>query len=307
MSKTTNFLPGRRLSAFSFFLCLLLLCAQGTAAQQRKAVEPSPVATPVVKARSQSAVLPTPVQIESRASQTVVDAATPDDPAIDKMLEPYSARVKALDVVIGRLEGELRKGGMGGGSVGNFVADAMRAQAGIKLGQPVALVVTNTGGMRKNAIAPGELRVQDIFELMPFENKLVELELTGAELLNVLKAVVSSSAAQSGARIKYRTGADQKPELVSARLIAANGRQTDIDRSATYRMVTIDYLLSVSGGGLSILQQAKNRKPLEVTIRDAIIEYVKAKTAAGRTVKAKLDGRFANENPRPRKTEDPPL
>src|SRR2546427_4781810 len=53
------------------------------------------------------------------------------------------------------------------------------------LGQPVALVVTNSGGLRKNAIAPGELHVRDIFELLPFENKLVELEMTGEQLLNV--------------------------------------------------------------------------------------------------------------------------
>ncbi len=40
----------------------------------------------------------------------------------------------------------------------------------------------NGGGLRKNDIAAGELRASDIFELLPFENALVALEVTGAQL-----------------------------------------------------------------------------------------------------------------------------
>ena len=98
----------------------------------------------------------------------------------------------------------------------------MRAQGSKQLGKPVDLVVTNAGGLRKNSIAPGEIRVRDIFELLPFENKLVALEMTGEQLMNVLKAVVVSREPQSGARIKYRSGADRKLEFVSAKLIGAN-------------------------------------------------------------------------------------
>ena len=291
MSKTFNFPLASKLSVLGFSLCLVMLQAQATSAQQSKAS-----AAPAVNAPN----------VRARASETEINSTIPDDSSVDKMLEPYVAKVRALDVTIGKLAGELKKGGMGGGSLGNFVADGMRAEASIKLGQPVALVVTNSGGLRKSAIAPGALRAQDIFELLPFENKLVELEMTGEQLLNVLKAVVASREPQSGARLRYRIGVDQKPELISAKLISADGRETEINPLATYRIITIDYLLSVTGGSLAILQQAKNTKPLGVTIRDAVIDYVKAETAAGRTVKAKLDGRFVLEGPRSRKSEEPP-
>ena len=309
MSKTFNFSFGCKLTVFSLSLCLLVVCACGAAAQQ-KVIEPcsaTPSGSPAAGLKKAAAAAAgEAADVRARVSETEINSTIPDDPAVDKMLEPYLAKVRALDVVIGKLDGELKKVGMGGGSLGNFVADGMRAKASINLGQPVALVVTNGGGLRKSAIAPGELHVRDIFELLPFENKLVELEMTGEQLLNVLKAVVESREVQSGARIKYRIGSDQKPELITVKLINADGRETDINPTATYRVITIDYLLSVSGGSLAILQQAKNPKPLGVTVRDAVIDYVKAETAAGRTVKARLDGRFVLEGSGSPKTEGPP-
>ena len=82
-------------------------------------------------------------------------------------------------------------------------------------------------GLRKNAVTPGDLRIADIFELLPFENKLVALEVTGAQLMNVLKAAVTTRSAQSGARLIYRMGEDKKPELISAKLRGADGKEAD--------------------------------------------------------------------------------
>ena len=41
-----------------------------------------------------------------------------------------------------------------------------------------------------------------------------------------------------------------------------------------------------------MLGQAKKIEPLGLTIRDAMIDYVKKETAAGRDIKVNLDGRF---------------
>ena len=82
-----------------------------------------------------------------------------------KMLDAYSGKVHSLDVVIGKLDGELKKGGLGGGTLGNFVTDGLRAQAYAKVGKRFDLAVSNSGELRKNAISPGELRVVDMWEL----------------------------------------------------------------------------------------------------------------------------------------------
>ena len=56
--------------------------------------------------------------IHARVSETLIDAAIADDPAVDKMLAVYGPKVRELDNVIGKLRGELRKGGVGAGSLG---------------------------------------------------------------------------------------------------------------------------------------------------------------------------------------------
>lgn len=260
-------------------LLLVLLLASAAPARSQQAV-PAP---------TQSAQ--SPADVRARVTEAAVDASIPDDPPVDKMLAAYGPKVHELDVVIGKLKGELRKAGTGSGSLGNFVTDGMRAQASLKIGKPVALALMNGGGMRRATIGQGELTARDVFELLPFENALVTLELTGAQLTKVLQTVVSGREAQSGARIVYKTNADKKSELVSAKLREADGEK-EIDPEATYTIVTIDYLYRVGGNTYGVLREGKNMKELGITVRDAIMNYVKSETAAGREIKPNLDGRF---------------
>jgi 2',3'-cyclic-nucleotide 2'-phosphodiesterase (5'-nucleotidase family) len=305
MLKTINFHFHPGVTRFCLAGWLLAVCVPGLVAQQSSAARPAQSPAPATgSSKSGSVQSSGQADVRSKTSQAVVDSSLPDDPALNKMLGPYTVKVRALDVVIGKLEGELRKGGLGGGTLGNFVTDGMRAQASKKLGAPIDLVVSNSGGLRKSAISPGDLRIRDIFELLPFENALVELELTGEQLRKVLEIAVQNREPQAGARVKYRTNAEKKLELASAVLVSAAGKERQIDPRAIYRVITIDYLLNVEGGKFAILHEARVKKPLGVMIRDAMIEYVKDEAAAGRPIVAKFDGRFRREGTGP--VEEPP-
>lgn len=267
---------------FLFLLCgISALTATPALAQQKTSSQTRPCRQP---------------PCVTRTGKTIVDEKLPDDAAVERMLKPYSGKVRALNVVIGKLDGELRKSGVGAGSLGNFVTDGIRNQASAKLGKPVLLAVTNSGGLRKNTIAAGELRASDIFELMPFENALVQVDLKGEDLLKLLAVILDSQDAQSGAKINYRINGEQE-ELISAKFLDSQGRETEIDPNATYSIVTIDYLLNLASGRYSILQRGKNPTPLGLTLRDALMNYVKAETAAGRQIQATVDTRFVNVNP----------
>ena len=82
------------------------------------------------------------------------------------------------------------------------------------------------------------------------------------------------------------------PSASPYRLVDAQNREHDIDPQATYSIVTIDYLYKVGGDRYGILQQGKNMKELGITLRDAIIAYVKSETAAGRDIKPNLDANW---------------
>jgi 2',3'-cyclic-nucleotide 2'-phosphodiesterase (5'-nucleotidase family) len=265
--------------------CPLVLAQQGSAIQ--------PCKIPPVDEQAAA-----PCLEKTDVNQILVDESIPPDAAAETLLQPFAAKVHSLEVVIGSLEGDLRKGGIGGGSMGNFVADAIRTFSGAKLAQPIALSVMNSGGLRKSSIAAGTLRVNDIFELLPFENALVKIDFTGEQLLRLLGVVVAKADAQSGARIKYRMTEEKKAELISARLIAGDGRERTINPRAIYSIITLDYLLKLGGGSYAILQEGKDPKPLGITLRDAVIESVKAEAAKGRPVRARLDGRFSNVDPK---------
>lgn len=245
----------------------------------------------------------TPTASSPRARISTVDDSVPADPDVEKIIAPYSEKVRELSKVIGRLEGGLAKSGVGAGSLGNFVSDAMRAQAKAKLGKPVVLAVMNSGGLRKNDIAAGDLRASDIFELLPFENALVALDVTGEQLGKLLQ--VATRDAQSGARIQFKYNDRDRPEFISGKLIDENGNEQEIDPNKTYTIVTIDYLLRLNSGAYALLQEAKNPTPLNITLRDAVMNYVKSETAAGRAIRGALDNRFVQVGPGPKSTETP--
>jgi 2',3'-cyclic-nucleotide 2'-phosphodiesterase (5'-nucleotidase family) len=286
--KETRLRHPARFGAYAALLCLSAFLAQAQQPAETKTTPPAQAS-------------PAPLEIRAQATEREINDSIPADKSVEAVVAPYSAKVHELDAPIGKLAGDLKKTGMGAGSLGNFVADALRARAEVKLGQPVLLAITNGGGLRKNEISAGSLSAMDIYELLPFENALVALDLTGEQLIRFLKVIVSHRDAQSGARIVYRTNEKRESELVGVGL-GVPGAWKDVDPRATYTIVTIDYLVN-RGGDYSVLKEAKNVRPLGVTMRDAVLDYVKAETAAGRPVKALLDGRFSSEKPAT-KTED---
>jgi 2',3'-cyclic-nucleotide 2'-phosphodiesterase (5'-nucleotidase family) len=264
---------------------------------QETAIQPCPATPPVTKAP------PAPEKVGNRSKRLVIDHGVPDDAEVLKIIGPYSEKVRELSKIIGQLEGGLNKTGPGAGTLGSFVTEGIRAQAKAKLGKPIALAIMNAGGLRKNEISAGELRASDIFELLPFENALTALDVTGVQLAKLLQ--LAARDAQSGARIKFKWNEQNRAEFISGKLVDESGRELEIDPNKIYTIVTIDYLLRLAGGAYAILQENKGTTPLNLTVRDAIMAYVKSETAAGRTIRPLADNRFIQIGPGPKTSEAP--
>src|SRR5688572_23252061 len=165
---------GLRRGQISMILRLVALIVFAVPAfGQGTAIEPCP-ATP---RPAKPGITATPQKVGTSWKRLPIDAGIPNDPEVEKIMAPYTERVRELSKVIGRLEAGLKKTGVGAGSLGQFVTDGVRAQAQAKLGKPVVLAFVNAGGLRKNEIAAGEVRASDIFELLPFENALIAVDL----------------------------------------------------------------------------------------------------------------------------------
>ena len=283
------------LSLRAFSIVLLLAATAVLVPAQSPVIEPCP-ATPTEKPNIIIART-APEKIKEKASQTLIDSSVTDDPKMLELLSPYVARVKELSTVIGALDTALVKRNAGAGTIGQLVTTAMLSEARKKGIQNVAVAVMNAGGLRKNDIAAGQLHVSDIFELLPFENALITIDLTGEQLLKILQ--LSTRDAQAGARIEFKWNDQNRMEFLGAKLLTANRTSTNIDPTSTYTIVTIDYLYKLNSGAYAILKEGKNINWLNITIRDAVLDYVKSETAAGRRIAGESDGRYVQIGPGP--------
>src|SRR5204862_421093 len=120
-------------SSLGFGLWLLLVSF--SVVDPANAQQPAPAASPNPSTST------APRDVKAHVTETLIDSSIPDDPAVDQMLAAYIPKVRALDTILGKLKGELRKGGMGAGSLGNFVADGMRAQASARLGKRIDFAI----------------------------------------------------------------------------------------------------------------------------------------------------------------------
>jgi 2',3'-cyclic-nucleotide 2'-phosphodiesterase (5'-nucleotidase family) len=104
-------------------------------------------------------------------------------------------------------------------------------------GYPADVAVTNLGGIRAN-IPPGEITLGDIIGVMPFNNVLVEVSLTGQQLIRLLER---SNLATGGV---YRDG-------VNWHLIATDEK---IERDEIYAVLVNDFMYA-GGDGYDFLAQ----------------------------------------------------
>ncbi len=239
---------------------------------------------------AQAPQAPPTADIRIKPAQIRVDASVGEDKAVRELVARYGERLRAeMRTVIGRAGQDLVKG-LGGGSLGAFVADVIRRTAEQSTGEPVHAALQNSGGLRR-PIARGKITLGTIYEVMPFENQIVVLEISGETLLALLRHLVARGNEQV-------TDAISGIHIVACRgeLRAASLDGRPIDPHAVYRLATSDYLYQ-GGAGYAMLATARRVIPTGVTIRDALIAFIRSEQAAGREITASATDRFRLECP----------
>ena len=209
--------------------------------------------------------------IESRLIP--LETAEPD-PSIVKILEPFEAKLnETLKQVLGQAAGDLSRSTAQESHIGNLVADAVRA----KTGTAIALInaANVQAGIRKGPITSGTL-----LEVLPFENTLVTMRLSGAQIKRILGRTVMSL---SGVRVKLDASKPEGKRLVSARL--EDG--TPLRDKDLYTVTTNDFLL-MGGDGFTEFAGGMDVEDTGILMRDALAEHI----ARLGTVAPRLDGRI---------------
>lgn len=211
--------------------------------------------------------------------ETFSEKIRPDNLVKNKIEELEGNLGLKLDEIIGELETSWIRKDKEESNIGNFLADAMRSYA------QANVAFTNSGGIRKNLRA-GPIKIRDIFEIAPFSNHLVVIDLTGEELLNVLEKNCRKGIdllQVSGVRYSYTL---DRP--FGERVIEVKVNNKDIIPNKRYKAVINDYMLEHSKDYLGIAKQDLKYKLLPDLDREVFIKEVKKR----KNIDSKIEGRM---------------
>ncbi|GAB3323838.1 hypothetical protein GCM10027299_20460 [Larkinella ripae] len=209
------------------------------------------------------------------------------DSAMTRFLQPYKQQLgQTMNEVLVQSAGPLNKA-KPESALNNMLADALLQYGQQKLGQPVDCSHLNYGGIRTN-LPQGPIRIENIYEVMPFDNQLTLLTLKGAMLREFFEFFIGNQA-EENALIVGGVRVTIKNNLLTS-ITFTNGKT--FDPNQTYTILVSDYIAS-RGGGTAFLKDAVARKDFPVTIRDVFIDYFRQLGKTGQPINPTTDGRIA--------------
>lgn len=219
------------------------------------------------------------------SSYDLTGSLVPDDSAAAAEIAPYkSALDQTMNEVLNVSETAMVKD-IPEGLLGNFVADIILKKANEHYkpseGGRVQICVLNNGGLR-TALPKGEITRGKIFELMPFENALSVVTISGGNLKKLFEYLAKTGGAPvAGIKMGIE---NEKPVHI---LISGES----FDSLRTYKVVTSDYLAN-GGDKYFFFKEPLKREDLNIKVRDAIIEFITEEKQQGRTLNSGFDGRI---------------
>ena len=173
----------------------------------------------------------------------------PADPEILALVKKYQRQVDSLlNVVVGEAATDLdaREARVQETALGNLVADILKARAGAE----TALI---NGGTLRAGIPKGPVTRKQVYTALPFDNYLVALRLTGAQILAALEHGIAGLPERegrfpqvAGLKFAYRPGAPPGRRVAEVEI---GGRPLEPER--TYTLATIDFL-AAGGDGYTV-------------------------------------------------------
>lgn len=224
--------------------------------------------------------------------ETITNRSSPIGPEINTQssasaalaaatIAPYQQQLQAkMDRVIGQISETLPKGSPES-KLGNWLGDLLQTAAeDIYPDLDIAFSVQNAGGIRVPELSAGPLKAGNIYELMPFDNELVLVEMNGFVTNEFIQHMAASGGWPVSKELRYVIKDGTATEIM------IKGERLELNRN--YIVCLPDY---VANGG-SDSQMLKDRKQIKSNrlLRDLLLEY--AEKIDG-PITVELDGRVS--------------
>lgn len=236
---------------------------------------------------------------------TPVTDKVKDDPQFVAINNKYGALLKDLSRVVGRTSVELdarsAAGRMQETNVGNLIADSFRLTTAADVG------LMNGGSIRADeTIRPGPLTKRDVLSILPFKNRVIKLELTGAMLRAALEHGVARSAEDkepgrfpqvSGVRFTFDA---RRP--AGSRIVELTIKGQPLDEKKKYTLATSDYIGIDGGDGYAVFKAARLLIPREQGQFDS--DVLRMAITRKKVIAPKVEGRIKRLDKDQKQTTD---
>ena len=217
--------------------------------------------------------------------QIIIDSSLAKETKIDSFILPYYNRINTiLDSTLAYAPKVLTKDdGQYNTSAGNLMADMLLEQSNpifkSRTGKEVDFVLFNHGGIR-SIISKGNVSARTAYEVMPFENGITVVELSGESVLELAAFIINSGRAHPVSGIQIIVDKNEK-----VKELKIQGKPFDMNRN--YYVATSSYLVT-GGDNMGFFKNGVSFTDIDYFIRNAIIDYFKKRD----TIFAEVDNRI---------------
>ena len=240
---------------------------------------------------------------------TTYNAGITPDAGIEALVAVYQADIADIkNEVKAKTKGMISRGPdryTGEVPMGDLIADAQAWKGGTQI------AFMNPGGIRADIgtltdTYPRDITFGDFYLVQPFDNKLVTMTLTGANIYSVLEQQFTPN--QTSMKLLQISGIKYSFDLsrpVGSRIIGlALSDGTPIANDATTYTATMNEYIATGGDKFSAFLLGTNVVRPGISDLDALVEYVQflygtppGNTAIDPTVYPKIEGRITNITP----------
>ena len=178
------------------------------------------------------------------------------------------------------------------GLLGNFITDLSLLYINKQIKNNAHIpdfCVLNNGGFR-NSLNKGPVKIGDIYEIMPFDNYLVILELDGNKMEKLLEYIKQRSFYNSSRKsgvplsgIRMKISGDKISRcFINVKEFNSNNK---------YKILTTNYLAN-GGDGMNFLKDCPMIWNTQLLLRDVMIDYIRKTGDDNINLNAELDGRI---------------
>lgn len=205
-----------------------------------------------------------------------------DNSTVTSVVKPYGDSVnKLMRTVIGDNDTKLEKSRQLN-TLGYFITDAYLEMARQKVNPKADIAFMNSGGIRLPDLAAGPVTQGKIFELMPFDNLMMQLKMKGS----LLQEYLDTLAAGEGV---IQSGMTMQIVNKTAREVRIGGKP--LDPNAEYSVIHSDYVV-INTNLLKNIVRSTNG----YLLRDALIDYVKYYNSQGKKITVSNTDRISYVN-----------